>query len=44
MIVIELCIMTSECELIVEYDMVVKLGKGFFQIHRHDALIFGTCE
>jgi len=34
-IVVALCIMTNECELIVEYDMVVRLGKG------HGVLIFG---
>jgi len=43
-IVVALCIMIDECELIVEYDMFVSLGKGWFQIHRYDALICGTCD
>jgi len=42
-IVVVLCIMTNECELIVDYYMVVRLGKGHFQINIHVVLIFGTC-
>ena len=43
MIVVALCIMTEECELIIDYDMVVRLGKGWFQIDRYVVLIFGKC-
>ena len=38
MIVVALCIMTEECELIIDYDMVVRLGKGWFQIDRYVSL------
>ena len=44
MIVVALCIMTDECDLIVDYDMVVRIGKVSFQINRYDALIFGICR
>ena len=43
MIVVEVCIMNDECELIVDYDMVVRLGKSWFQIDRYVVLIFGPC-
>jgi len=36
--------MTDECELIVEYDMVVRLGKCWIQINIHDVFIFGTVD
>ena len=29
--------------MLVYYDMVVSLGKGWFQINRYNVLIFGTC-
>ena len=44
MIVVELGVMTDECELIVNYDMVVRLGKGWFWINRYVVLIFGACD
>ena len=31
--------MTDEFDLIVDYDMVVRLGKDLFQINMHDVLI-----
>ena len=37
-------IMINDCELTIDYDMDVSLGKGWFQINRHDFLIFGTCD
>lgn len=36
--------MTYECELIVDYDMVVRLGEGWFPSNIYVALIFGTCD
>ena len=39
MIVVALCIMTDECELIVDYDMFVILRKGWFQIDRYVILM-----
>ena len=44
MIVVVLHIMTDECELIVGYYMVVRLGKGWFQINIYVVLIFGACD
>ena len=35
--------MTDECELIVDYDMVVRPSKGLFQIDKYVVLIFETC-
>ena len=40
MIVVALCIMTDECELIVDYDMVVSLVKILFRIYRYVFLTF----
>ena len=42
MIVVALCIMTDECELIVDYDMDFSIGKILFQIDRYFLLTFGT--
>ena len=36
--------MTNECDLIVEYEIFVRLGKGWFQINIRDVLIFGTWD
>ena len=44
MIVVALCIMNDECELIVDYDMDISFDKGWFKINRYVVLIFGTCD
>jgi len=37
-------VMRSDCEMIVDDVMIFGLGKGLFQINRHDVLIFGMCD
>ena len=39
MVVVALCSMTDECELIVDYDMVVGLGKCWFWIDKYVVLM-----
>ena len=35
-------IMSNDYELTMDYDMIVSVGKGWFQINIHDVLIFAT--
>ena len=42
MIVVSLCIMTDECELIIGYDMAASIGKCVFRIDKYVVLMFGT--
>jgi len=41
-IVVALCIMTNECDLTLDYDLIVSLGKGLFQIDIYDCLSIGN--